>query len=365
VAVFAVGTIDQNNPFRFLERMGQETGGQAWLFDAAALQPSPTSPVMLDLLIDQVVKAIKSAYRLEYNPASSGLEQRDLVVTVKTPAAGDIKTKPVSYRTEAAGGASPLTLLLAAILPLLLVAGGGAFYFMRVRPVRTDYYVVGHGPSAGHVPEEYLYTNWRPIGRGGRGYQLKPEDPHFNGLSKTHAFLRVRGLRRIKGSGDRAQTVGIVEAHAGKPSSGIGLNTSFVYNEISGVRPLSERPFQLQSGDLLILQPASRAGESVNGLPAGVYLRLGKVGATETEDGGGRPVDNDITLVESNSDKTLIERRAALQGATGAPRAPSAPIPVPPAPAGLSDRTQVGQSLPVPPAVPLPGRGAPGGNERH
>ena len=41
VAVFAVGTPDSNNPFRFLERMGQETGGQAWIFEKADSSPAP------------------------------------------------------------------------------------------------------------------------------------------------------------------------------------------------------------------------------------------------------------------------------------------------------------------------------------
>jgi hypothetical protein len=308
VAVFAVGTLDPNNPFRFLERMGQETGGQAWMFERADLQPAPASPVLPDLLIDQVVKSIKSAYRLDFSPQSIR-EQRELRVSVKTPA-GEARTSTVTYRGNPP---PPSTGPLLAGLGLLLLAGaaGGAFYYFRLRPTKTDYYLVGDGPTAGHVPELYLYTGWRPLGRGGRGYPLKPEDPHFAGLSKTHVWLRVHEWRRIRGAGGQVQQVGAVEARAGRPSSGVGLNTSFVYNEITGVRALSEKPFRLQTGDLLILQSALHTGPGQNGLPPGVYLRLGYVGGTTLDDraAAGQVIDPDATVVESTAvgDRTEVD----------------------------------------------------------
>jgi hypothetical protein len=358
VAVFAVGTIDPNNPFRFLDRMAQETGGQAWLFEAGELQPSATSPVLLDLLVDQAIKAIKSAYVIEYRPPSSQLAQRELAVTIKAPA-GELRAG-TAFRAPAAAGISLGALGLAAGLPLLTVAAAGAFYFWRLRPVQTDYFLVGHGPSAGHVSEQYLYSDWRPLGRGAQGYALKPEDPHFAGISRTHAFLRVGGLRRVANPGGQAQTVGTVEARAGKPSSGVGLNTAFVYNEITGVRPLSERPFQLQSGDLLILQPASRAGDSVNGLPAGVYLRLGKLGVTETEDGQSLRGDSQVTLVEMDPNKTMVETapRGEQAGAPVVPLPTTAGARAPAATGDGADRTQVGDSIVLPPpSVPRSGAG--------
>jgi len=166
------------------------------------------------------------------------------------------------------------------------------------------------------------------------------------------------------------QTVGTVEVRAGKPSSGVGLNTSFVYNEITGVRPLSERPYQLQTGDLLILQPASRQGESLNGLPNGVYLRLGNVGGTATESGAPRDVDDEQTIAASDADRTIVEPLPAgvvpgAPGAPGAPREGGGPIAsaglglrLPPS-TGVSDQTQVGGSLPAIPPNPN-GAGAAG-----
>ena len=369
VAVFSVGTLDPDNPFLFLDRMGQETGGQAWLFNKTDLQPAATSPVLLDLLVDQVVKSIKSAYRLEYPIPGKGSEQRQLVVTVKTPA-GEVKTAPIGYRVQPSSGVPMSTLLLAIGLPLLAVAAGAGYYSLRLRPVKTDYYLVGHGPSAGHIPEQYLYTNWRPLGRGGRGYQLTPEDPHFTGISKTHAHVRVHNLRRVKGPTGHVQTVGTVEVRAGKPSSGVGLNTSFVYNEITGVRPLSERPYQLQTGDLLILQPASRQGDSLNGLPNGVYLRLGNVGGTATESGASQDVDEEQTIAEpADADRTIVEAGPVMitpAAATPTGPRPAGSIPansaarVPPA-ADLSDKTQVGMSVPLYP----PGANGGGPAERR
>lgn len=361
VAVFAVGTVDPNNPFRFLDRMGQETGGQAWYFDKTALQPQPTSPIMLDLLADQAIRAIKSAYRLEYTPPNSGREQRQLVVTVKGPGGAELKSPVSTYRGDPAGGTSTSVVVVAVLLPLLLIAGAGLFYFLRLRPAKSDYYLTGHGPSAGHVPEHYLYTQWRPVGRGGRGYQLDPEDPHFAGLSKTHVYVRVHNLRRVKGPTGHAQTVGTVEAKAGRPSSGVGLNTTFVYNELTGVRPLSERPFQLQTGDLLILQPASRQGQNLNGLPPGVYLRLGNVGGTATESNAPPAADYDAdrTVVESvaDSDRTMVEPVPGGRQAAG----PGPRIGLqPPAPPADADKTQVGQAVRVGPAAPNGGAAAPG-----
>jgi hypothetical protein len=169
--------------------------------------------------------------------------------------------------------------------------------YRLLRPQKTDYYLVGEGPTAGHAPEFYLYTNWRPLGRGGSGYPLEPDDPVFTGLSKTHVWLRVQGWGQIRGAAGQAQGVGTVEARAGRPSSGVGLNTAFVYNELTGVRVLSERPFRLQTGDILILQSAGHTGVGPNGLPAGVYLRLGHVGATMV--GGPREaIDPDTTIIE-------------------------------------------------------------------
>jgi hypothetical protein len=347
VAVFSVGTIDPNNPFRFLARMGQETGGQAWLFDAADLQPQASSPVILDLLADQAVKAIKSAYRLEYTPASSARQQRELVVTVKTPAGAQIKTPSGTYQVDPATGPSPWLLLLGIGVPLIALAGGGAFYYFRMRPVKTDYYLVGHGPSAGHVPEHYLFTDWRPLGRGGRGYQLTPEDPHFRGLSKTHVFLRVGNWHRVRSTSGTVQTVGTVEARAGRPSSGVGLNTAFVYNDLTGLKALSEQPYQLQTGDLLILQSGAHSGAGLNGLPAGVYLRLGYVGGTATETQSDGEVDADKTMVESlsgddhtvvegmsSSDHTLVERIAVtsvpVEGASASSTPPRSAAPIGP-----------------------------------
>ncbi len=358
VAVFAVGTIDANTPFRFLDRMAQETGGQAWLFDAPLLQPTASSPVLLDLLLDQAIKSIKSAYQLEYRPPSSQLAQRELTVTVKTPA-GDLRTA-TTFRSPPTSGLPIGLMLLAGVLPLLAVAAAGGYYYLRLRPVKSDYFLVGHGPSAGHVPEHYLFTGWRALGRGAQGYPLRSDDPHFAGLSRTHVYLRVGGLRRIVAPGGQPQTVGTVEARAGKPSSGVGLNTAFVYNEITGVRPLSEKPFQLQSGDILILQPAARAGESANGLPAGVYLRLGKLGVTETEDGSAQKRDSQLTVVETPHDpnKTVVETVSfgspKSNGDTGLPSAAaSAPAAAPrPTPAVVSDRTQVGESVVAPPPIP-------------
>jgi hypothetical protein len=311
VAVFAVGTLDPNNPFRFLDRMAQETGGQAWLFAAQDLQPQPASPVLLDVLADQAIKAIKSAYRLEFSPTSSRREQREVLVTVKLPGGAEVRTAPVLYRTDPAGGvpAGLITLLVA--VPLLAVAAGAAFYYLRLRPRKTDYYLVGHGPSAEHVPEHYLYTDWRAMGRGGRGYQLTPEDPHFRGISKTHVFIRAHD-----GSGRAA---GQVEVRAGRPGNGVGLNTSFVYNETNGVRALGPEPYHLSVGDLLILQSGLHRDEGIRGLPAGVYLRLGHVGSTETEGSGTVEVDPDKTVVETRhaGDETVIE---------GAPVTPPAAV---------------------------------------
>ena len=196
VAVFAVGTPDSNNPFRFLERMGQETGGQAWIFEKAQLQPSAGSPVLLDILVDQAVKAIKSAYRLEYTPPSAR-EQRELSVGVRM-ASGDARSRLVSYRADPAPSVPQPLLFLGIGLPLLALAGGGLYYYW-LRPVKTDYYLAGYGPSTGHVPELYLYTDWRPLGRGGRGYPLTPDDPFFAGISKTHVWLRVQNWRRHPG----------------------------------------------------------------------------------------------------------------------------------------------------------------------
>ncbi|HEX2325867.1 MAG TPA: hypothetical protein VHQ00_10760, partial [Chloroflexota bacterium] len=254
VAVFAVGTPDSNNPFRFLERMGQETGGQAWIFEKAELQPSAASPVLLDILVDQAVKSIKSAYRLEYTPPSAR-EQRELGVSVRM-ASGEARSRLVSYRADPAPSVPQPLLFLGIGLPLLALAGGGLYYYW-LRPVKTDYYLAGYGPSTGHVPELYLYTDWRPLGRGGRGYPLTPDDPFFAGISKTHVWLRVQNWRRIQGGSGQAQGVGAVEARAGRPSSGVGLNTTFVHNELTGLRALSEKPFRLQTGDVLILQSAA------------------------------------------------------------------------------------------------------------
>jgi LPXTG-motif cell wall-anchored protein len=329
--------MDPNNPFLFLDRMAKETGGQAWYFDKTALQPQPASPVMLDLLADQAIKAIKSAYRLDYTPPQSGREQRELVVTVKGPGGAELKTPATGYRGDPATGASTGTLLLAIGLPLLLIAGAGGFYYVRLRPVKTDYYLVGHGPSAGHVPVFYLYTDWRPVGRGGRGYQLAPEDPHFAGLSKTHVYVRVRNLRRVKGP-TGAQMVGSVEVKAGKPSSGVGLNTTFVANELTGERQLTEQPFQLQTGDLLILQPATRQGQRLGGLQPGVYLRLGSVGGTVA--------DAAQSLAEVDADKTIVD-------VVGDPdRTMTGPVEAPGATTVPGSRLQTGLQPERPPRAP-------------
>jgi len=323
------------------------------------LQPQASSPITLDLLTDQAIKAIKGAYRVDYTPPNSAHEQRSLVVLVKGVGGTDVKTPAAIYLGRAAGGASTSLVLLGTGIPLLLIAAGAGFYFLRLRPAKTDYYLVGHGPSAGHVPEEYLYTEWRALGRGGRGYQLNPEDPHFHGLSKTHVFVRVHNLRRVKGPSGHAQPVGTVEVKAGRPSSGVGLNTTFVYNEITGVRPLSERPYQLQTGDLLILQPASRQGESLNGLPPGVYLRLGHVGGTMVEPSA--PAydqtvvpqygDPDKTIVETvaDGDRTIVE--SALPPNVGAGPGSRFQAGAQP-PAGVSDGTVIGPALRIPPSFP-------------
>lgn len=301
VAVFAAGTVDREQAFPFLEWLGRETGGQSWLFDKAALQPTSESPVLLDLLADQIVRAIKSAYRLEYASPASSLDARELNVTAKLPSGDVLRSKPVTYSLSFETW-PPIGLSLT-IIGLLLTAAlaAGLYHYRRLRPARTDFFLIGHGPTAGHVAEEYLYTGWRPLGRGGQGYQLQPEDPHFAGLSRTHVSLCVRNWRRVRGSSGQEQSVGTVEVRAGRPSNGVGLNTAFVYNDLTGVRALSERPYQLQSGDLLILQAAGQMGQSVNGLPHGVYLRLGHVAGTSIEN---------HTMTEIDSDKTLVETLA-------------------------------------------------------
>jgi hypothetical protein len=134
----------------------------------------------------------------------------------------------------------------------------------------------------------------------------------------------------VRTTGGGQQTVGNVEVHAGRPSSGVGLNTAFVYNELTGVRALSEKPpFQLQSGDLLILQPAARFGESWNGLPAGVYLRVGHVGGTDIPTRPAADVDltdPDRTIVETaDSDRTLVGNLSADRTVVDARRGGAAP----------------------------------------
>ena len=280
--------------------------------------------MLLDILVDQAVKAIKSAYRLEYTPPSAR-EQRELSVGVRM-ASGDARSRLVSYRADPAPSVPQPLLFLGIGLPLLALAGGGLYYYW-LRPVKTDYYLAGYGPSTGHVPELYLYTDWRPLGRGGRGYPLTPDDPFFAGISKTHVWLRVQNWRRIQGGSGQAQGVGAVEARAGRPSSGVGLNTTFVHNELTGLRALSEKPFRLQTGDVLILQSAAHTGEGLNGMPDGVYLRLGYVGGTVVEQRqaapagapDGAPFDPDKTVVEGEVDpnRTVVEQDTGVD--TGAP----------------------------------------------
>jgi len=241
------------------------------------------------------VKAIRSAYRIEYQPTGSGSvggagdELRTLTVTVKTPA-GDARAQR-SYRAAFGGGWLTPRALLAGGALLLLGAGAIAMAAgygpAGRRPVRTDYYLIGRGPTSTHFPEEeYLFTGWRSLGRGGRGYRLPPENPHYLGISRTHVFLRVKNVRKVRAGGVE-QTVGEIEVRAGSRGSGRGLNTAYVYNDLTGPRLLSERPYEMQKGDVLILQGFAHgaAEEAPDGIPRGVRLELGYVANTDVAGG--------------------------------------------------------------------------------
>ena len=107
------------------------------------------------------------------------------------------------------------------------------------------------------------------------------------------------------------QTIGAPEVRAGRPSSGVGLNTAFVYNELTGLKVLGERPYQLQTGDLLILQGLGHTGDGPNGLPEGVYLRLGYVHGTTAGYQPSQVDDPDRTAIDTVIASTSVRPASA------------------------------------------------------
>ncbi len=301
VAVFAVGTIDPGQPYNFLDQLARETGGATWAFEKEKLQPLPASPALLELLSGEAARAVRSAYRVEYQPPNTGRDRRDLAISVRTTG-GEARAR-TSYEARFGTWLSSRALLGGGLL-LALVAGcvyvvAGKGPGSR-RPVRTDYYLVGRGPTAAHfAEEEYLFTHWRPLGRGGRGYRLPPEDPHYIGISRTHVFIRVKNLRTVRAGGVE-QTVGEVEVRAGSRGGRRGINTAYIYNDLTGPRLLSQRPYQLQKGDLLVLQGFVHEQEPAgnDGVPPGVRLELGYVANTDT--GGATSIEDDVAPAEGD-----------------------------------------------------------------